>query len=124
MNKSSGNFSHAATIFPVEDISRSLEFYTEKLGFENTFDWGDPVTYAVLKKDGVSIHITLKVDNHVPSKEHCALYVFVHNVEEIYRQCMKNKVPILGKPEVRDFKMKDFDIIDPDGYILSFGKGE
>ncbi len=118
------NFSHSATIFPVKDIQRSIDFYTNRLEFKLTFSWGEPTNYAVLKNGGVSIHLTVKNDDYVPSKRHCALYIFVYDIDKIYQRCKDNEVSIVNSPEVRDYKMKDFDIIVPEGYIITFGNGE
>lgn len=118
------NFSHAATIFPVKDVQRSIDFYTHQLKFDLTFTWDDPITYAVLKKGGVSIHLTKRADDLHPSKKHTALYIFVHNLQEVYEQCIKEQVQILNPLGARDYQMKDFDIQDPDGHIITFGKGE
>lgn len=115
------NFSHSATVFPVQDIQKSIEFYTQKLGFEMSFNWEEPISYAVLKKGSVNLHLTKKEDDFIPSKRHCALYVFVHDVDEIYQRCVNQKISIGNVPKMRDYKMKDFDIIDPDGYIITFG---
>ena len=118
------NFSHSATVFPVKNIQKSIEFYTKKLEFGMTFSWGDPTSYAVLKKGGVSIHISEKTDGFVQSNKHCALYIFVYNVDKIYQRCVNQKVLIVNVLEIRDYKMRDFDIMDPDGIRITFGKGE
>jgi catechol 2,3-dioxygenase-like lactoylglutathione lyase family enzyme len=34
------------TGLPVEDIQAAVDFYTDKLGFELGFTWGDPPTIA------------------------------------------------------------------------------
>ena len=115
------NFSHSATIFPVEDIEKSIQFYINQLGFEITFSWGEPVSYVVIKKGGVNIHLTKRLDDDGPSKQHCALYIFVYDLEIIYQRCLKEEVIIKNAPANRDYQMKDFDIIDPDGYIITFG---
>ncbi|KPM48472.1 VOC family protein [Jiulongibacter sediminis] len=117
------NFSHSATIFPVKNIQESIVFYTQKLGFSKTFDWGEPVSYAVLKKGGVNIHLSTPDSFNPPSSEHCSLYIFVYNVQEIYEKCLSEGVKILNAPETRDYKMTDFDILDPDGYLITFGNG-
>ena len=117
------NFSHAATILPVVDVQRSVIFYTEKLGFDLTFSWEEPMTYAVLKRGGVSIHLTERGDHNTPSAQHCILYIFVYDIERIYEHCLQEEVEIKNSLGERDYAMKDFDIVDPDGYIITFGKG-
>ncbi len=117
------NFSHAATVLPVQDVQQSIRFYTESLPFELTFSWGTPVTYAVLKKGGVSVHLSERADDQSPSKEHCAWYIFVYDLEQIYQHCLAKGVRIKNPPAERDYQMSDFDIEDPDGHIITFGKG-
>ena len=120
----SNNFSHSAAIFPVSDLSNSIEFYTKKLGFEKTFEWGEPMYYAVVKRGGVGIHLTKRSDGGRASKYHRALYIFVNDIENVYKQLKDQEVKIVNDMEARDYKMKDFDIEDPDGFIITFGKGE
>lgn len=117
------NFSHAATVLPVQDVQQSIQFYTEKLSFELTFSWGTPITYAVLKKGGVSVHLSERADGQRPSAAHCAMYIFVYDLEQIYQHCRENGVPVKNAPAERDYHMSDFDIEDPDGHIITFGKG-
>ena len=120
----SNNFSHSAAIFPVSDLQNSIEFYTNKLGFEKTFEWGEPMYYAVVKQGGVGIHLTKRSDGGRASKYHRALYIFVNDIDKVYKRCKDQKVKIVNDMEARDYKMKDFDIEDPDGFIITFGKGE
>ncbi len=117
------NFSHAATVLAVKKVKDSIAFYTQKLGFQLSFSWSDPPTYAVLVRGGVSIHLTERDDDKSPSATHCVLYIFVYDVDEVFQQCKEAGVKITNEPAERDYKMKDFDIMDPDGYLISFGKG-
>ncbi|SDR92470.1 glyoxalase superfamily protein [Gramella sp. MAR_2010_147] len=120
----SDNFSHSAAIFPVGNLELSLDFYTKKLGFEKTFEWGEPVYYAVVKRGGVGIHLTKRSDGGRPSRYHRALYIFVNDIDKLNKDCKNKNVRIVNDLEQRDYKMRDFDIEDPDGFIITFGKGE
>jgi len=120
----SESFSHSAVIFPVSNLENSIEFYTKKLGFEKTFEWGEPMYYAVVKKGGVGIHLTKRSDGGRPSKYHRALYIFVNDIDKVNKNCKDQNVRIINDLEDRDYKMRDFDIEDPDGYIITFGKGD
>lgn len=117
------NWSHAATVFAVSNMEVSLNFYTEILGLELSFQWGDPVTYAVLKRGDVSIHLTLKEDDSIPSPTHNRMYIFVYDIQKAYAEIIQAGGVPLSKPLEQDYKMTDFDIKDPDGHILSFGSG-
>lgn len=118
------NFSHSAVIFPVRNLDESIAFYTDKLGFEKTFEWGEPTYYAVVKRGGVGIHLTKRSDGGIPSKYHRALYVFVEDIDKVYEELKEQDIHIVNDLESRDYKMKDFDIEDPDGFLITFGKGE
>lgn len=98
--------------------------YKKKLGFTNTFKWGNPTTYPVIKQGGVQIHLTLIEHGFIPSKNHCAIYIFVHDLHLTYQKCIEEEISIISSLEDRDYEMKDFDIKDPDGFIITFGNGQ
>ena len=117
-------YSHSAIILPVRDIEKSTSFYRDLLGFDLTFSWGNPVGYVVLKGgDHVSVHLTQHSVDVTSDKEHVSLYVFAHDVDALYEGLIANGVEIHNAIGGRDYGMRDFDIKDPDGHILSFGKG-
>lgn len=114
--------SHSATILPVSDVSASMAFYVDQLGFDLTFKWQDPPTYAVIKSGEISIHLSLKEAGDKISQEHVRLLIFAHDVDGVYRQCQQNGVPIHSEIGDRDYGMRDFDITDPDGHVIGFSQ--
>jgi len=118
------NFSHSASVFKVVNIGESIDFYTKLLQFNLTFSWGNPTEYAVLKKGGVSIHLASQPDKHTKEKTPSHIYIFVYDVDAIYNLCENNGIKIISYLDNRDYKMKDFDIVDLDGNIITFGNGE
>ena len=120
--KSEKLFSHASPVWPVKDIYQSLDYYKNQLGFKVKFTWEDPITYAVIKRDGISIHLTTDDDatkNDIPKT---ALFIFVHDVDKVYDEFLKKDIKIIAPIGNRDYGMRDFDIEDIDGYRLIFGK--
>ncbi|MEL7002164.1 MAG: glyoxalase superfamily protein [Bacteroidota bacterium] len=119
------NFSHFAAIFPVDDVKGTAEYYRDKLGFQITFEWEDPPSYIVTKNgETVSIHFVKRDDDFKPSSRHCSLYIFVHDVDKLYKEYVKAGVNITNPISTHDYGMRDFDIIDPNGFILTFGRGQ
>lgn len=125
MSIDSSLFSHAATVLPVHDVDASIAFYRDQLGFQLTFTWKEaPTEYAVLKAgNDVSLHLTLRRDGLTPSPDHTILHVFVHDVDQLYQAYQQREVPIVTPIGDREYNMRDFDIKDPDGHIICFGKG-
>ena len=115
--------SHAATILPVLDVMASATYYRDKLGFDITFTWGKPVDYAVLnREEAVSIHFSKRSEDTPVPKKHIAIYVFTHDVDQLYEEFQTKGARISTPIGDREYGMRDFDVEDPDGYLLSFGQ--
>jgi len=115
-------FSHSAIVLPVEDVEKTAAFYRDQLGFEITFTWESPASYAVLKRDeAVGIHLVKRQDEGQPSEKHTALYIFVHDVDTVYREYLSKGVEILHELSDQEYGMREFGIRDINGYILTLG---
>ncbi|MEP1032836.1 VOC family protein [Ekhidna sp.] len=116
-------FSHSSIILPVENVKATAEYYRDKLGFAISFLWKDPPTYAVVNRDdAVGLHFT--TSNHPIKKDDQArLYIFVHDVDKVYKEYQNAGVKILEPINNTDYKMREFVIEDINGYKLVLGKG-
>ena len=109
-----------ATVFYVSDLVRSLEFYTKKLGFGKDFVYGDPVYYAGIELDEISIHLCKP--NCCPEKiGKGSVYVFCDSVDDHFEKVKSAGVELKKELETHPHGMKEFCVIDPDGNYVSFG---
>ncbi|MEL7123712.1 MAG: VOC family protein [Bacteroidota bacterium] len=116
------NISHLSPILPVRDMALSLAFYN-KLGFKNEFLWEEPVSYAVLSAgENAAIHLSLLAPEHKDNNKVSILYIFVHDVDKMYESCKANGIDIHIDIDDRAYRMRDFEIKDPDGNLITFGK--
>ena len=115
--------SHAATILPVKEVEQTAFYYRDKLGFTIEFTWGDPIDYIVLKRGEVSIHLSKNQDANPPGGNHVSIYIFVHDIDAVYQELQQAGADIATPLDTRDYGMRDFDVKDPDGYLISFGQG-
>ena len=114
--------SHGAIVLGVSDIRNSLDFYLRQLGFTLAFSWGDPVNYAVIKAGQVQIHLTESKEKF--QKSHFRrMYIYVYDPDKLHVTYRKNGVEQITTVSIKEYGMKDFDVIDPDGHVLTFGKG-
>ncbi|QOG21519.1 MULTISPECIES: bleomycin resistance protein [Bradyrhizobium] len=112
----------SATVFVVSDIAASLAYYRDVLGFEVTFEYGQPPSYACLCRDEVGLHLlAAAATKRLPG--HGGLCVFVRDVDRIYAEVSGRGARLLNRPEDRDYGMRDFDVVDADGNQITFGMG-
>jgi catechol 2,3-dioxygenase-like lactoylglutathione lyase family enzyme len=112
----------SATVFVVSDIAASLAYYRDVLGFEVTFEYGQPLTYACLCRDEVGLHL-LAASRTKRLAGQGGLCIFVRDVDQIYAEVSARGARLLNRPEDRDYGMRDFDVVDADGNQLTFGMG-
>lgn len=117
----SRSLSHSAPIFPVADVQKTIDWYKKNLGFQVDFKWQDPVTYAVMSRDDIKVHFSKLEDNFTPSKAHTALYIFTFDVDTIFTE-FKEKGLVSGVLESAEYGMRDFDLVDLNGFRLTFGQ--
>jgi len=92
------------------------------LGFQVTFEYGQPLSYACLCRDEVALHLLASSrTKRLPG--HGAICVFVRDVDRIYAEVSGRGARLLNQPEDRDYGMRDFDVVDADGNQLTFGMG-
>lgn len=104
-------------VLQVEDVSASVEFYCDILGFEVGFMF-DPPTIAGVNLGDVSIHLELGT----PSPAGSSIYFVVTDVDALYGFYNSNSVEILFDLEDQEYGLRDFSIKDNSGYVLSFGQ--
>lgn len=120
--KPDNRLSHFAAQFPVHDVEKAMIWYRENLDFEILFEWGEPIDYAVLKRDdSVSIHLS-RVDSSEEIHPR-SIYIFCFNVNTVYETLKTKGVEGLGGICDQEYGMRDFDLYDPYGHRLSFGTG-
>jgi predicted enzyme related to lactoylglutathione lyase len=102
----------------VTHLERSIEFYTEKLGFGLDFRYED--FYAGILREGHSIHLKCS-DSPDENRNNDDLQITfaVDDIEALYDELRSRSVDIVQP--LRDMPYgKEFYIADPDGNRLAF----
>jgi uncharacterized glyoxalase superfamily protein PhnB len=112
-------FTSLTPIFSVSDLSKSIEFYTDTLGFQLDFIYGEPQFYAGLFKDSIELHLVSKnLRQHAGSGN---LSILTDEVDDLHQKLIEAKVQIIVPPDDRDYGLRDFSCKDLDGNIIVFG---
>lgn len=113
-------FGRLAPTISVTDMSRALDFYTNVLGFEKTFENGSPVGFVILRKDSAELHLSLN-RNHKATVQNVA-HLMVEDASELYAHCESSQVRIIKSLRDADFGLRCFVFADPDGNRVDVGQ--
>src|SRR5947207_10521288 len=105
-----------APIFPVRDLSTSLEYY-QKLGFA-TRQYKDGLGYGFATLDNVEIHLGVLPTGKTPTP--ASAYLFVEDAEQLAQRWTSAGADVRA-PEDTEWGQHEGVVIDPDGNIIRFG---
>lgn len=100
----------------VSDLHAALEFYTTKLGFDEGFRWGEPLSFAGVNLGDMQIFL----DIGAPNTTHALSFV-VGDADELFRFHTSNGVEVVTPIDDREYGLRDYMVQDADGNQLSFG---
>jgi catechol 2,3-dioxygenase-like lactoylglutathione lyase family enzyme len=109
----------AASAF-TRDIQAACAFYRDVLGFEKTFQNGDPVGFMILEKDAAELHLSL-VRDHKPSTTNIA-HLMVDDVDALHDRLVAAGVRIVKSLADKDYGLRAFVFADPDGNRIDVGQ--
>jgi catechol 2,3-dioxygenase-like lactoylglutathione lyase family enzyme len=104
----------------VSDLSAAVDFYVNKLGFEQAFIWGEPPRFAGVTLG--SVQIFLQQGTPTPNPDLSAVFFTVGDADELYAFHQANGVEITEPIDDRHYGLRDYCIRDLNGYILAFGQ--
>ncbi len=110
-------FEKSNPILYSKDVKKSLNYYTEVLAFDHSWEWGDPTDFGGVVKDDVEIFFCLN-DQGNPGTW---LAIIVDDVDEYYKTIKDKGAKIISQPENKEWDMREMLVEDPDGHMIRFG---
>jgi uncharacterized glyoxalase superfamily protein PhnB len=117
----------------VADVSRSIAFYRDVLGFTlgATVPDAPPFVFAIVHSGGVEIFLNAPgpaVAEYPAFKDRpiggtLTLFIQVDDVRAAH-EALKNQVEIVMPLEKKWYGVTEFAFIDPDGYVITFAQPE
>ncbi|HSU14106.1 VOC family protein [Longimicrobium sp.] len=121
----------AVPTFPVADVGATMRWYADELGFATagTFPEHEPFAYASMQRGGAEIMLLRMMDYQKPDLRTLRpeglwdAYVRMDGVRALY-ETLESR-PFIQMPLRRQpYGDWEFEVRDPNGYVLVFGGGE
>lgn len=113
-------FEGLAAIFQVRDLPEALAFYTDVLGFQIGWTWGEPPTYASICRDQAEINFGEPRDGQTITPS--SIYISVSNIDAYYDDVSARGATVTVPIGDRPYGMRDFTVTDPSGNRISYGQ--
>lgn len=108
------NFGNATPIMPVADLSTSLAYYTEKLGFK--IDWRAHDSFASVSRDKCTIFLAAGDQGNTPTWA----WIGISDTAALFEEYVKTGARIRHAPANFEWAL-EMQIVDPAGNVLRFG---
>jgi len=127
-NRTVAKLESSAACFPVADVGATIRWYEEQLGFKSfPFPQNPPYVFGILQRDGIEIFLQL-VDNYQKpdlSKSRGGgvwdVYIRMRGVKDLYND-VKDKLEIVMPLRKQPYGDWEFEVKDPNGYVLVFSE--
>lgn len=107
-------------------LARSLAYWQDVLGFtvDNTF--GEPPTFAILKRDGAYLMIGATSDPVIPRRQQREslfdAYFWLDDAEAEFAACTSRGARVDYGPCLQPYGVLEFGLLDPDEHLIGFGQ--
>ncbi len=116
-----------APYFFVADIRTAAAYYRDVLGFTIDNLWGDPPSFCMPYRDGLTVMLK-QADDRTRIRPHgsdgCTwdAYVWVRDADALCQEFAAKGARIVYGPEDKaEYGNREFAIYDVDGYLIAFG---
>lgn len=111
--------------FFTTDLTATLAYYRDKLGFECVGTWLEPPVYAIVARDQQRIHFRC-ADPPTPNHDKDAdelldAYVSIENADALYAEYARRGVEFTRALGDTPWHSREFVVKDCDGRLLAFG---
>ena len=117
-----------AACFPVANISETIRWYEEQLGFiGDPFPDREPYVFAILRRDDVEIFLQ-RVEGYQKPDVYSTraggvwdAYIRTEGVKDLY-ESVREEATIVKPLRQQPYGNREFEVKDPNGYILVFSE--
>ena len=118
------NFVSVAPTFLVDNVGKTAQWYATNLGFMASFvPKSEPYVYASLQRQGVELML-LRMEGYEKQQVsrpggHWDAYIRMGGIHEFY-ETVRRQIPIRMELQKQPYGDWEFEICDPNGYVVVF----
>jgi len=124
-------------ILNVSDIKESFKWF-EKLGWEKSWDWGDPPTFGGVCSGKAEIFLcqggqggrgqgsnkmTFGKEGSQTADQGSWMSIWVDDVDAVHRRCVEQGIDITWPPTDMEWGVREMHIRHPDGHVFRISRG-
>lgn len=111
--------SHAEPVLAVRDVSETILYWQNVLGFPGKWTWGTPPNHGGVSWNAVSIQFSLD-PKHASVSEGHSIWIRVQHVETLYNFHQKKNAKIVAPLKNEPWGMAQYTVQEMNGYFLHF----
>ncbi|MDQ6480302.1 GNAT family N-acetyltransferase [Dyadobacter sp. LHD-138] len=112
-------FVHVEPVLCVKNITETIAYWHNVLGFPGKWTWGDPPDHGGVSWHDVSVQFSLNPELASVSEGH-SIWIRVKNIRTLYKLHQKKGIHIALPLENKPWGMTQYTIREINGYYLSF----
>ena len=105
-------------ILCVRDVPASIAYYRDRLGFTDSWGWGDPAGFGGVRRDGVEVQFCLNGQGNPGTW----LSIWVDDVDALYEDLRARGADIRQPPTTFEWGVWECNVADPDGHRIRFSQ--
>jgi len=112
-------FSHVEPVLAVKDVSETIAYWQDVLGFPNKWTWGEPPTLGAVSWQ--KVHVQFYKDKALDA-EPGGNYIWIRlqRIEELYKFHQNKNASIVAPLEKKPWGMSQYTLRDINGHFLVF----
>ena len=111
-------FQHSVPILYSSDVRRSIQYYTEVLGFDRHWTWDDTPSFGSVSKDHVQVFFCKDGQGHPGTW----MSIMVNDIDGLHERIVSKGGEVVSPPENKEWGLREMLVKDPDGHFIRFGQ--
>ena len=115
------NFTSAVPVIATADVTATIHYFEQTLGFKQQWVWGDPPVYAGIRAGGALLYVTHDPDLASAIQDRRLspdIFLWVSDIDGVYAQHRATNAQITEALSERPWGVRQYVIREPNGYLL------